>query len=412
MPSFSVKPNVPKLGDDSNDSDHVRTFYDFWYNFESWRVFNWVDEEDPGSAESREEKRYYEKLNEKARSELKKEDNGRIRRLTDQAAALDPRIRRMKQEEREKKERVIEAKRAQEEAVRMEAQRAVEAAAEAKRAQEAAAKEQAEADKKVREEKKKLAKKERKTLRQHVKGNNCYLPLDVSETSTRMFEAIARLDVLCEELAYDELVAFNESLIAAADGGAEIYLTRIGDMARLAETQASRAAAEEKARAEEKIAAAAAPWSDKEKALLIQAVKLFPGGAINRWGRITEHVNEHSGLTARVEKDVINEAKSILKDTGRVQDVALKIERRSDNVAPIDHLTTREEVGSEAPGAAEQPWTAAELEGFQTALRAVPATAENRWEKIAELVPTRSKKELIAKFKEIATLIKEKKGAK
>lgn len=68
-------------------------------------------------------------------------------------------------------------------------------------------------------------------------------------------------------------------------------------------------------RAEAKEKAEATPWTDKEKALLIQAVKMFPGGTINRWSRIAEHVNAHSGQEARPEKEVINEAKNILKGT-------------------------------------------------------------------------------------------------
>ena len=31
--------------------DAVMGFYDFWYNIDSWRVFNYLDEEDTSNAE-------------------------------------------------------------------------------------------------------------------------------------------------------------------------------------------------------------------------------------------------------------------------------------------------------------------------------------------------------------------------
>jgi DnaJ homolog subfamily C member 2 len=42
---------VPALGGPDASYDEVTSFYDFWYKFDSWRVFNYLDEEDSMNAD-------------------------------------------------------------------------------------------------------------------------------------------------------------------------------------------------------------------------------------------------------------------------------------------------------------------------------------------------------------------------
>lgn len=37
---------MPLLGDADSPRSYVESFYDFWYNFESWREFSYLDEEE------------------------------------------------------------------------------------------------------------------------------------------------------------------------------------------------------------------------------------------------------------------------------------------------------------------------------------------------------------------------------
>ncbi|KZW00387.1 DnaJ-domain-containing protein [Exidia glandulosa HHB12029] len=101
---FSRKQPVPLLGAVDDSKEAVEGFYDFWYNFDSWRSFEYLDKEVNEGSESRDDKRYTEKKNKTERARRKKEDTARVRTLVDKALALDPRIARIKREEKAARE--------------------------------------------------------------------------------------------------------------------------------------------------------------------------------------------------------------------------------------------------------------------------------------------------------------------
>ncbi|KDQ12497.1 hypothetical protein BOTBODRAFT_34461 [Botryobasidium botryosum FD-172 SS1] len=104
---FSKTPEaeVPLLGAIDATKAEVEAFYDFWYNFDSWRTFEYLDKEINEGSDNRDDKRYTEKKNKSERARRKKEDNARLRGLVDIALQADPRIKRIKQEEKEERER-------------------------------------------------------------------------------------------------------------------------------------------------------------------------------------------------------------------------------------------------------------------------------------------------------------------
>ncbi|KAM6501048.1 DnaJ domain containing protein [Amanita muscaria] len=112
---FSRIQPVPLLGDVNSTKEKVEAFYGFWYNFDSWRSFEWMDKEINEGSDSRDDKRYTEKKNKSERARRKKEDTAKLRALVDQTLGqvhftrhndicLDPRIKRIKQEEKDARE--------------------------------------------------------------------------------------------------------------------------------------------------------------------------------------------------------------------------------------------------------------------------------------------------------------------
>lgn len=101
---FSKAQPVPQLGGADASKEEVEGFYSFWYNFDSWRSFEYLDKDVNEGSDSRDEKRYAEKKNKAERARRKKEDVGRVRGLIDQAMAVDPRIKRIKADEKAARE--------------------------------------------------------------------------------------------------------------------------------------------------------------------------------------------------------------------------------------------------------------------------------------------------------------------
>ncbi|KAJ7454854.1 DnaJ-domain-containing protein [Mycena latifolia] len=83
---------------------HVEAFYDFWYNFDSWRSFEWLDKEVNEGSDSRDDKRYTEKKNKAERARRKKDDIARVRGIVDLCLSVDPRIKHIKLQEKEARE--------------------------------------------------------------------------------------------------------------------------------------------------------------------------------------------------------------------------------------------------------------------------------------------------------------------
>ncbi|KAK5107801.1 hypothetical protein LTR62_000669 [Meristemomyces frigidus] len=207
---FSKTKPVPQLGNDKSSKPEVEEFYNFWYNFDSWRTFEYLDEEVPDDNENRDQKRHQERKNNNARKKRKVEDSQRLRGLVDEVMGQDERIKRFRQESSKQKN----AKKNEREA----AEKAAKEAAEKKKVDdEKAAKEKEVAEKASREEGKKAkeaaknaAKKNKRVVRGAAKDANYFVEGDA--TPQQIDGALNDTDKLIAVWDNEELAAVTSKL--------------------------------------------------------------------------------------------------------------------------------------------------------------------------------------------------------
>ncbi|XP_066995492.2 dnaJ homolog subfamily C member 2 [Anabrus simplex] len=416
---WSKKLPVPQLGGCNASRAEVEKFYDFWYNFDSWREYSYLDEEEKEKGQAREERRWIEKQNKASRSKRKKEEMARIRTLVDTAYNLDPRIHKFKQDDKNRKLAAKQARRdaarARQEEEERKAQAADEEARRLKAAQEAEEKAKQDALKAERNAVKKALRTQRTALRKKVKDSNYYALED-----KELVHHMASLEKVCESFQANEL----EDLINKLNlDGRDAFLEAIKEADRRIEEerQAHMDVAKQGgggSNGQGKSKNSCAPWTPEQLQLLIKAVNVFPAGTNQRWEVVANFINQHvnGGNTTRTAKEVLSKAKdlqgsdyskNILKVTA-AQTSLNHIGKDSKNSIP-SNTATSERYDDDL--AAPSPWTATEQQLLEQALKTYPSTTPERWDKIAACIPSRSKKECMLRFKELAEMVKAKKAA-
>jgi len=324
---WSVKSNVPQLGNENADRNHVENFYEFWYSFQSWREFSYLDEEDKEKGENRDERRWLDKQNKAARQQRKKAENARIRQLVDNAYNSDPRVARFRDEDKRKK---IEIKQARQEEIRLRLEReeAEKARVEDEERRKKLAEEEEEKEKKAREKRQRESAK--KEVRKNIKAveeifkSNAYFVSHERDT----IRHIEDLDKLLHMLSLIEIKDFksqlekNEEFLARQS----IFLDKVKIMNDMID--------EEKRRSVEKASAAAAcsrtsqngssgikvpPWTEDEIKLLVKSVSLFPAGTKDRWDVIAKYMAQHS------QNNIVRDPKQVL---GKVKQIQEQLSKR------------------------------------------------------------------------------------
>jgi DnaJ family protein C protein 2 len=171
---FSKKQPVPQLGGIDTEKAEVEGFYSFWYKFDSWRTFEFLDEDVPDDSSNRDHKRFIERKNVADRKKHKTEDNKRLLALVERAFKEDPRMKLFKEAEKKEKERKKWEKEAGARAeAEAKAKKEAEEAAAKKAADEAAASAKADA-KKNKEAAKSAKKKNKRAIRNAAKDNDYF----------------------------------------------------------------------------------------------------------------------------------------------------------------------------------------------------------------------------------------------
>lgn len=208
---FSKVQPVPKFGDEKSTKEEVDTFYNFWYNFDSWRSFEYQDEDVPDDNENRDQKRHMERKNNNARKKKKTEDSARLRKLVDDAMAGDERIKRFRQEANaSKNKKRLEKEQAEKEAKEAKEREKAKAEQDKKDAEEKA-KVERESNKKSKEQAKAAVKKNRRVLKGSVKDANYFV--DGGEAPANVInDVLADVEVIQGKIDADETADLADKL--------------------------------------------------------------------------------------------------------------------------------------------------------------------------------------------------------
>lgn len=425
---WSTRTPVPKLGSDAATREQVDKFYKFWYDFESWREYSYLDEEDKEKGSDREERRWIEKNNKIQRADKKKEEMRRIRKLVDNAYNADPRIGKFKDSDKEekaaKKKAKQDAAKARRDAEDKERRDAAEKEKKEQEEKDRIEKEKREKERVEKEVAKKAVKKERKQLRALCKDQDYFAQSDKDRVRN-----MTDLDRLCEILSVDELVKLNRDLAAEGSSAA----SAAGQVFRQSVQKLNDQMEQEKLKLVERAAKGGSSsdksdltktWSPDELSLLIKAVNLFPAGTTQRWDVVASFINQHTKTpeVCRSAKETLSKAKELqqgdfhlssLKDevNKKAYENLEKQKKRDIKVDDVE-ASTRTETAAEAQGINVSPWTSEEQKLLEQALKTYSsALGPERWEKIASCLPSRSKKDCMIRYKELAEMVRAKKAA-
>lgn len=218
---FSKIQPVPGIGDENSTKEEVETFYNFWYNFDSWRTFEYQDEDVPDDNENRDHKRHIERKNANARRKKKTEDTTRLRKVVDDALASDERIKKFRQEERAGKNKRRLEKEAEAKRLAEEKEKAKVEEEKLKKEQEETAKAERAEGKKAKEAAKNAAKKNKRVLKGSVKDVN-YFAGSGDASAAQVDSVLGDVDLIVSKINNEELAALASKLGSAGKDEAAV----------------------------------------------------------------------------------------------------------------------------------------------------------------------------------------------
>ncbi|KAJ1949300.1 hypothetical protein EC988_004827, partial [Linderina pennispora] len=392
------------------------------------------------ATENREEKRWQDKKNKAERMRLKKEDNKRITTLVEQAMAADPRIEKYKEEERKEKELKRIARETAAKKAEMEKQKAEEEKRRIALAKEEEERKQAAEEKRMRDLKKKEMRADKKAVRELYQAVNYLVDNTQQTTSMTRTSRGSEVDMLLDSLSHEAIVKLRDALRECKNDHSKIQALTATAITSIIEknpavaisfssfVRGSEIAERVKRDRQLKQAGQASAskqreWTAEELELLIKATNKFPGGTLNRWETIGKWLSQHGGFPRRSGDELLHKTNELRKGSRTGGGMLVKElqnkkvnhdDERMANEASIRYdgpvLQKAVEKKETKP---ERPWTPQEQTQLERALQAYPPSykAPDRWDKIAEAVVGRTKKECKLRVKYLAEQVRAKKAA-
>ncbi|KAA6400769.1 MAG: putative dnaJ subfamily C member 2 [Streblomastix strix] len=457
------------LGGLGSNKDDISSFYKQWSNFRSWREFPSEDELNVSDAESREERRWMERENAKMKQNTRNEELKRISKLTELAQRYDPRLRWLREEEdinrvREQND-YNERKRLEDEKIHA----ARVAAAEEKRINEEKERIEREQNKVASKKSRGRVKSSfvqlikelnsRDSLPKDEDGNSekirriiyCYQTWDLEDEhiSSRISEYLNSitleelqqhekgLDINLKAVKQIPISALqtpdSQNIIKSAQESAvnftsntEKHHFNIGEpIPDTSDEQKNISDAKKESnqydQEQKQNQIQSTEWSVEEITSLIAAIKRFPPGLRNRWTKISEQ-------TKRTEEECISKSHNLHQSGGKlsteasIQQFIIERQRHINRIeasAGIDNTNVDQGSSQNVPNVNIKGatgfipfqhipfWSVEEQKRLEEGLRTYPnSLGKERWTKIAEMVKSKTKKECIERFKELANIVK------
>lgn len=133
------------------------------------------------------------------------------------------------------------------------------------------------------------------------------------------------------------------------------------------------------------------PWSESEKAALTKAITKYPSGLPDRWNIIAKFVNRPVQECLQMEKELKASFYQI-SGSGAVKSSSQLVQNKRKDVAEnklksVD-MTVRDDADEND---SSKNWTQEQQKHLEVALKQISKDAADRWEKISELVPGKTK---------------------
>ncbi|KAH7944878.1 hypothetical protein HPB49_001566 [Dermacentor silvarum] len=158
------------------------------------------------------------------------------------------------------------------------------------------------------------------------------------------------------------------------------------------------------------------PWGEEDTVALIRAMKKYPTGTVDRWLKIADLLNRSQDEVMSVMKQLRNSpAANALPHsqgvTGEDYHCLDENATRTDGELSLPPPTRAEKQPRVALPLAQRvaDWSQEQQKCMEAALQMYPKGTEDRWDRIAEAVPGKSKEECMLRFKFLVEQLKRRK---
>jgi DnaJ family protein C protein 2 len=383
---WSKRKPIPKIGDMKTPLDRVKRFYQFWYNFDTWRDFSVEGEHNVEEASCRYEKRQMLKENKKMKSSLMKEEKVRLNKLVTMAYKNDPRITREEEKIRKEREKMKQERLIQKQ------------------------KEKEEEEERVRQMKFQYEDNLRKQKEMQAKERETYIQTLISLADT------LQINLGKEDLFHINLNGKVDTIkkILAEIEKKEITSDKVRIFKNMTSSLLGLKFADFEESKENSI------WTKEEIFALQRSVKKYPVGTKNRAEKIGEIIKSKSSgqiiqmihfLTTNPSIKFENDfdLNQFLNNSNKSKKEA-EVSKEKETKESMNTNTTAKPTTQTTQANAEDNWSEEQQKALEAALRKYPSTipVNERWTNISKDVPGKTKKQCVDRYKYLSSIVNKK----